>query len=118
MYSYEGAKKIYEKFILQSHFDQKNFICGGFSKIFSVFVSYPITTVRTRIQQNQYINSNVQKYGSALEITTRAIREEGMTGLYKGVTANMMRGVSQKGIYFYFYQIFKQSMFGKNKASY
>jgi hypothetical protein len=55
----------------------------------------------------------VQKYNNALEVTSRAIREEGIGGLYKGVTANMMRGVSQKGIYFYFYEIFKEMMFAK-----
>ena len=64
MYSYEGSKMIYERLKLpESKMEEKHFICGGFSKIFSVFVSYPFTTIRTRIQQNQFINSkNCQKY--------------------------------------------------------
>lgn len=105
MYSYEGSKMVYEKLKLpESKLEEKHFICGGFSKIFSVFMSYPFTTIRTRIQQNQYFNSkNCQKYESTMQVIERALKQEGISGLYKGVTANMMRGVSQKGIYFYFY---------------
>ena len=37
---------------------EKNFICGGLSKVLSGLFLYPLTTVRTRIQQNQFIHSN------------------------------------------------------------
>ena len=33
-----------------------------------------------------------------------------MRGFYKGLVANLIRGVPQKGIYFYFYEIFKKLM--------
>lgn len=105
MYSYEAAKVFYERLEMpESQLSEKHFLCGGFSKIFSVIITYPITTIRTRIQQNQFVNNrNSQKYGGSFEVAQKAIREEGISGLYKGVTANLMRGVAQKGIYFYFY---------------
>jgi hypothetical protein len=34
-------------------------------------------------------------------------KEEGIRGFYKGLSANLVRGVPQKGIYFYSYEIFK-----------
>ena len=37
----------------------------------------------------------------------RTVREEGITGFYKGVGINLARGIPQRGIYFYFYEIFK-----------
>jgi len=67
-------------------------------------MSYPITTLRTRIQQNQFIGSSgSQKYNGVIDLACRTFREEGSRGFFKGITANLMRGVSQKGIYFYFY---------------
>lgn len=66
MYLYEGAKIMYEQFnIPESRFEEKHLICGGISKIVSVLVSYPLTTIRTRIQQNQFVGSNnSMKYNS------------------------------------------------------
>lgn len=63
-----------------------------------------MTTIRTRIQQNQYFNNrNDAKYHNTLEIMGRILREEGAKGFYKGLSANLIRGIPQKGIYFYVY---------------
>ena len=68
MYTYEVLKMGYEYFqIPTTALLEKNFLCGGGSKIFVVLVSYPITTVRTRIQQNQYVkDEKTKKYSSIL----------------------------------------------------
>jgi hypothetical protein len=80
-------------------------------------MTYPITTVRTRIQQNQYFNNrNDAKYHNALEIMGRMLREEGLSGFYKGLTANLIRGIPQKGIYFYTYEILKKMIIKENKC--
>jgi hypothetical protein len=39
---------------------EKNFICGGIAKVGNVLFAYPFTTVRTRIQQNQYVKAHPQ----------------------------------------------------------
>ena len=113
MYVYEGAKILYEKFnIPASEFNEKHFICGSLSKVFSVLLSYPITTMRTRIQQNQFVGSSDKaKYNGVGELFLRTAEEEGVRGFYKGITANLMRGVGQKGIYFYCYEIAKKVLF-------
>lgn len=84
-------------------------MCGGISKVWSVLLTYPISTVRTRIQQNQYFNNqNDAKYHNVLEIMGRMLRQQGAKGFYKGMSANLIRGIPQKGIYFYVYEMFKK----------
>ncbi|XP_031472481.1 uncharacterized protein LOC116244728 [Nymphaea colorata] len=113
MYVYEGSKILFDRLKLpESRLGEKHFICGSLSKIFSILLSYPITTLRTRIQQSQFVTcSSDQKYKSLRDLAGRTWREEGVRGLYKGMNANLMKGMSQKGIYFYFYEIFKQYLF-------
>ena len=120
MYVYEGTKILYDRLkIPQSGLEEKSFICGGLSKLFSALLSYPITTMRTRIQQNQFVGvTGKQKYSGISELAQRTLREEGVTGFYKGMTANLMKGVTQRGIYFYFYEIFKKSLFPEDKNHY
>jgi hypothetical protein len=38
-------------------------------------------------------------------------------GLYKGMNANLLKGMSQKGIYFYFYEIFKDYLLPNLKST-
>ena len=76
MYFYEAFKLIYDYSELpQSVLQQKSFVCGGASKIWSILLSYPITTVRTRIQQNQFFNNrNNAKYYNLMDVTSRMIK--------------------------------------------
>lgn len=113
MYTYEAAKIMYESLsIPESALGEKHFLCGSLSKLVSAFVSYPITTLRTRIQQNQYSCGRREgKYGGVMDVAGRTFREEGIKGFYKGLTANLMKGVSQKGIYFSLYEVLKDRLF-------
>jgi len=117
MYSYEGLKKIYEYFhIPESSFQEKNFICGALCKLFVVILTYPITTIRTRIQQNQFVkDATTMKYMNVRDIIGRTLKGEGLLGFYKGFEANLIKGVFQKGIYFYFYELFKLNFLGEKK---
>ena len=73
--------------------------------------------MRTRVQQNQYVGDvRKQKYNGIGDLMFRTFREEGIRGFYKGITANLMRGISQKGIYFYFYEMFKEILFSKKTS--
>lgn len=105
MYVYEGSKVVYNLLeIPQSKYLQKNFIAGALSKIISGAIMYPLTTVRTRIQQNQYVNnSSQQKYKGVMDVTMRTWKEQGIKGFYKGVISNIIKGVPQRGLYFYSY---------------
>jgi hypothetical protein len=77
MYAYEGSKLLYDKLkVPESVLGEKHFICGSLSKIFSILLSYPITTLRTRVQQNQYVHcSTDQKYKNLRDVAGRTWRE-------------------------------------------
>lgn len=109
MYLYEGSKILYEALkIPESKYSEKNFICGSFSKFFGVLLTYPLTTIRTRVQQNQYFNNRAQaKYSSVQDVSYQLLKNEGITGFYKGLVPNMIKGIPQRGIYFYFYELLK-----------
>jgi hypothetical protein len=65
--------------------------------------------VRTRVQQNQYVEpGHGPKYNSAFQVIRKIWKEEGIKGYYKGIWANMMKGLPQRGLYFYFYELFKK----------
>lgn len=109
MQTYEAVKLIYQSY---NHTENAvlslSFVAGGFSKITSTLLTYPLTTVRTRIQQNQYFDYVEQpKYRNILDISARLWREEGLFGFYKGIVANILKGVLQRGVYFYCYELFK-----------
>lgn len=57
MYVYEGSKMAYDLLMGKSILGEKEFICGSISKLISTVVTYPLTTIRTRAQQNQFINN-------------------------------------------------------------
>lgn len=74
MFVYEGSKKLYDKInIPQSEFMEKHFVCGGIAKMGSVLFVYPFTTVRTRIQQNQFVKAHPDniKYHNVIEIVSK-----------------------------------------------
>jgi len=114
MYSYEGLKKIYQYLeIPETFLDEKHFICGAACKIIVAIFNYPLTTIRTRIQQNQFVKDDkTMKYRSISEIISRTKKGEGVLGFYKGFEANLLKGVIQKGVYFYFYEMFKTHLIG------
>lgn len=90
------------------------------SKLSASIILYPITTVRTRIQQNQFFaidnleNINKEKYKNISDVIRKMIKYEGAFGFYKGFIANALRSVPSKGIYFYFYEQLKDYFFGGN----
>ena len=85
MYVYEGSKLVYDQLqIPQTKMAEKNFICGSISKLISVLITYPITTIRTRIQQNQFINEHSnEKYRGLKDITLKLMYDEGIKGFIR-----------------------------------
>jgi hypothetical protein len=56
------------------------------------------------MQQNQYVkDEKTKKYQGNIEIILKTYKDEGFLGFYKGFNANLVKGIIQKGMYFYFY---------------
>lgn len=45
-----------------------------------------------------------------MDITVKIWRQEGMAGFFKGLSPNLIRGIPHRGVYFYFYEVFKKWM--------
>ena len=81
------------------------------AKFTSSIIMYPITTIRTRYQQEQHlVDSKGPKYSGNYDITVRIIKEEGLRGFYKGFGVNLVKGFIQRGLYFYCYEIAKKML--------
>ena len=75
MYIYEGSKIIYRDLQIPStQFSEEHFICGSLSKFISILFTYPITTIRTRIQQNQHVRLGAEpKYANVRDVVSKLV---------------------------------------------
>ncbi|CAK78620.1 unnamed protein product (macronuclear) [Paramecium tetraurelia] len=105
---YEWCLSLLTQF--EQHKDFNSFIAGGFSKGFAIFCTYPMTTIKTRIIQNQYIGTDNPKYKNNFDIANKILEHEGLRGFYKGISASVLKGMPSKAIYFFFYEHFKDML--------
>lgn len=87
------------------------------SKLTASSLLYPLTTIRTRIQQNQYYSIEGQsekkeKYKNIKDVIEKMWKYEGLKGFYKGFIANALKTVPSKGVFFVFYENLKDVLFG------
>lgn len=92
-----------------------NGLAGAGGGIIAQIVSYPLQTVNTRQQTERvakkaFIDSRVPPShpasGTLLQIL-QVIRSEGLGGLYSGLKPSLLGTAASQGIYYYFYQVFK-----------
>jgi len=69
-----------------------SFCAGMVSLAASIPASYPLDTVRRRLQMESEIPMDKRIYKTTGNCFRVIIKEEGMTALYKGAAANMVRG--------------------------
>ncbi|XAR64314.1 hypothetical protein NMG60_11024600 [Bertholletia excelsa] len=92
-----------------------NGVAGAGGGIIAQIITYPLQTVNTRQQTER-----VAKKGQLLPTTNRpapaggtliqilqVLRTEGWGGLYSGLKPSLLGTAASQGIYYYFYQVFK-----------
>ena len=85
---------------------------GFGSRLFASLILHPITTVRTRYQQNQFVKGlEVEKYLSVRDIVSKTWSYEGVRGFYKGVVPMTMRSAPSQGLFFLVYESAKKQGF-------
>jgi solute carrier family 25 (mitochondrial phosphate transporter), member 23/24/25/41 len=81
-------------------------ICGAASGILSTLVTFPFDTVRRRMQiQNLHIPENERL--TARQQARSVLQKEGLTGLYRGLTPELMKVVPMVGTMFLVYEVTK-----------
>ncbi|XP_068327947.1 peroxisomal nicotinamide adenine dinucleotide carrier-like [Pyrus communis] len=86
-----------------------NGLAGAGGGIIAQIITYPLQTVNTR-QQTERVSkqsfANSKRLGTLVQIL-QVIRSDGWGGLYSGLKPSLLGTAASQGIYYFFYQVFK-----------
>ncbi|KAM3339197.1 peroxisomal nicotinamide adenine dinucleotide carrier [Capsicum galapagoense] len=84
-----------------------NGLAGAGGGIIAQIITYPLQTVNTRQQTERVSKEGRDSRGSALFQILQVVRSEGLLGLYSGLKPSLLGTAVSQGVYYYFYQVFK-----------
>ncbi|KAL4249708.1 mitochondrial carrier family protein [Abortiporus biennis] len=82
---------------------------GALGGCFSNAVVYPLDVVKTRIQATSNVKGRRKEKLSIISIFLQILKEEGVSGLYRGFGATMLNTFSMQYAYFFFYSLVRTS---------
>lgn len=82
---------------------------GAFSGAFGASVVYPINLLRTRLQAQGTI-MHPPTYTGVWDVAQKTVMHEGVKGLFKGITPNLLKVVPAVSITYVVYENTKQAM--------
>lgn len=85
-----------------------NGLAGAGGGIIAQLITYPLQTVNTRQQTDRDPKKEKKKAGTVDQMI-RVVREEGWDRLYGGLTPSLVGTAASQGVYYYFYQIFRNN---------
>ncbi|KAI4299446.1 hypothetical protein L6164_032907 [Bauhinia variegata] len=83
-----------------------NGLAGAGGGIIAQLITYPLQTVNTRQQTERDPKKNKNNLGT-LEQMCQVVKHEGWERLYGGLTPSLVGTAASQGVYYYFYQIFR-----------
>ncbi|CAN6565459.1 unnamed protein product [Malus baccata var. baccata] len=83
-----------------------NGLAGAGGGIIAQLITYPLQTVNTRQQTDRDLKKEKKKLGTVEQIC-QVIKNEGWERLYGGLTPSLVGTAASQGVYYYFYQIFR-----------
>ncbi|KAH9620205.1 hypothetical protein KSS87_016608 [Heliosperma pusillum] len=90
-----------------------NGLAGAGGGLIAQILTYPLQTVNTRQQTERVVKKGLEgSHGSVPSANrpsggTLVIKTEGWGGLYSGLKPSLFGTVASQGVYYYFYQVFK-----------
>lgn len=82
---------------------------GAFSGAFGASLVYPINLLRTRLQAQGTV-LHPPTYTGVLDVAQKTIKNEGVKGLFKGITPNLLKVVPAVSITYVVYENAKKAM--------
>ncbi|KAF2460951.1 calcium dependent mitochondrial carrier protein [Lineolata rhizophorae] len=82
---------------------------GGFSGALGASMVYPLNLLRTRLQ-SQGTAQHPRTYDGIIDVTRKTIQGEGVRGLFKGLTPNLLKVVPAVSITYVVYENTKRAM--------
>ncbi|XWS65883.1 hypothetical protein CRYUN_Cryun05aG0151900 [Craigia yunnanensis] len=83
-----------------------NGLAGAGGGIIAQLITYPLQTVNTRQQTQRDLKKEKRKLGT-IEQMCQVVKQEGWERLYGGLTPSLVGTAASQGVYYYFYQIFR-----------
>ncbi|KAJ4720007.1 Peroxisomal nicotinamide adenine dinucleotide carrier [Melia azedarach] len=83
-----------------------NGLAGAGGGIIAQLITYPLQTVNTRQQTERDVKKEKRKTGT-IELVCQVVKHEGWERLYGGLTPSLVGSAASQGVYYYFYQIFR-----------
>ncbi|GLT43771.1 hypothetical protein SLA2020_177020 [Shorea laevis] len=83
-----------------------NGLAGAGGGIIAQLITYPLQTVNTRQQTERDLKKEKRKLGT-IEEMLRVVKHEGWERLYGGLMPSLGGTAASQGVYYYFYQIFR-----------
>ncbi|TXG49907.1 hypothetical protein EZV62_025782 [Acer yangbiense] len=83
-----------------------NGLAGAGGGIIAQLLTYPLQTVNTRQQTERDLKKEKRKLGTIGQMC-QVVKQEGWGQLYGGLTPSLMGTAASQGVYYYFYQIFR-----------
>ena len=100
------------KEIFKDYKDNKNtykLLCGGFSGVTALTISYPSDLIRKRLQMQSFSNE-VPKYNGILDCVRKICKTDGFLGLYRGLYIGYIKCFPTLAIQFWAYDTLKEQI--------
>lgn len=101
-------KKIFKRTSVNDN--TKKVLIGGFSGVTAISITYPTDLIRRRLQL-QGFDKTVPEYNGFFDCLIKIVSKEGIRGIYRGYSANIIKTFFMTGIQFWcmdFFKVFKQ----------
>lgn len=98
----------FKAYLSQEHV--KNVLAGMGAGITSRFVSYPLDTIKVRLQTQPISSSQPQVFGGTFDCLKKTIEYEGISGLYKGIPTPLISSIVETTFLFSAYQQIKNRL--------
>ncbi|KAI9292401.1 mitochondrial carrier [Neoconidiobolus thromboides FSU 785] len=88
---FEQSKNALEKFRKLGSLDF--FFLGAIGKLIATFITYPYIVIKSRMQLRQSNTDESLRYESVWDGMRKIIRNEGVSGLYKGIQSKLLQSI-------------------------
>ncbi|KAH9766978.1 peroxisomal nicotinamide adenine dinucleotide carrier [Citrus sinensis] len=85
-----------------------NGLAGAGGGIIAQLITYPLQTVNARQQTERDVKKEKRKLGTVAQMC-QVVKHEGWGRLYGGLTPSIVGTAASQGVYYYFYQIFRNN---------
>lgn len=85
-----------------------NGLAGAGGGIIAQLITYPLQTLNTRQQTERDVKKEKRKLGTFAQMC-QVVKHEGWGRLYGGLTPSLVGTAASQGVYYYFYQIFRNN---------